>query len=140
MLGKKSKAKPAIQAPGDQHPVPKPAPPARTTHIPTKEVVDVYVRVVGVENVAGTGIRGLDCALSVNEIKGLTAIPEDVCSVRERLQKLQQDHGEALIYYLLRVNLQAGPVALSKGVLSNFTLGLYHWLSPAPMGIILQLT
>ena len=41
--------------------------------------------------------------------------------------------------YLLRVNLQAGPVALSKGVLSNFALGLYHWLSPAPVGIFLQL-
>ena len=32
------------------------------------------------ENVAGTGIQVLDCALSVNEIKGLPAIPEDVCS------------------------------------------------------------
>ena len=40
------------------------------------------------ENVAGNGIQVLDCALSVNETKGLPAIPEDVCSVRERLQKL----------------------------------------------------
>ena len=31
---------------------PKPAPPARTTHVPTKEVVNEYVKVVGVENVA----------------------------------------------------------------------------------------
>ena len=35
--------------------------------------------------------------------------------MRERLQKLQQEKGEPL-KYLLRVNLQAGPVALSKGV------------------------
>ena len=91
------------------------------------------------ENVAGTGIRVLECALSVNEIKGLPAIPEDVCLVRERLQNLQQDNGEPL-RYLLRVDLQAGPVALTKGVLSNFAVGLYHWLSPAPMGIILQLS
>ena len=49
----------------------------------------------------------------------------------ERLQKLQHDHNEALIYYLLRVNLQVGPVPLTNGVLSNFALGLYHWLSPA---------
>ena len=75
----------------------------------------------------------------MNEIKGLPAIPEDVCSVRERLQKLQQEKGESL-KYLLRVNLQAGPVALTKGVLSNFSLGSYHWLSPAPMGIFLQLS
>ena len=106
--------------------------------MPTKEVVDEYVKVVGVKNVAGTGIQVLDCALSVNEIKGLPAIPEDVYSVRERLQKLQQENGEPL-RYLLRVNLQAGPVALTKGGLSSFALGLYHWLSPAPMGIILQL-
>ena len=57
------------------------------------------------ENVAGFGIQLLDCALSVNEVKGLRAIPEDVRSVRERLQKLQHDHGEALSYFLLRVNL-----------------------------------
>ena len=76
------------------------------------------------ENVAGAGIQVLDCALSVTEIKGLPAIPEDVCSVRERLQKLQQEKGEPL-KYLLRVNLHAGPVALSKGVLSNFALRLY---------------
>ena len=107
--------------------------------MPTKEVVDEYVKVVGVENLAGTGIRVLDCALSVNEIKGLPGIPEDVCSVRERLQKLQQENGEPL-RYLLRVNLQACPVAFSKGVLSNFALGLYHYLSPAPMGISLQLS
>ena len=88
---------------------------------------------------AGTGIEVLDCALSVNEIKGLPPIPEDVCSVRERVQKLEQDNGEPL-KYLLRVNLQACPVALTKGVLSNFALGLYHWLSPAPMGIMLQLS
>ena len=31
-------------------------------------------------------------------------------------------------------------VALTKGVLSNFALGLYQWLSRAPMGIILQLS
>ena len=55
----------------------------------------------------------------MSEIKGLPDIPEDICSVRERLQKLQQDNGEAL-KYLLRVNLQAGQVALTKGVLSNF--------------------
>ena len=51
----------------------------------TKEVVDEYVKLVGVENVAGTGIRVFDCALSLNEIKGWPAIPEDVCSVGERL-------------------------------------------------------
>ena len=139
MPGKKSKAKVAVQAPGDPHPPPKPAPLTRTTHVPTKEVVDEYVKVGGVENVAGTGIRVLDCALSVNEIKGLPAIPEDVCSARERPQELQHENGEPLSY-LLRVNLLAGPVALSKGVLSNFALGLYHWLSPAPTGIILQLS
>ena len=138
MPGNKSKAKAAVQAPGDPHP-PLPAPPARTTHVPTKQVVDDYVKVVGVENAAGTGIQVLECALSVNEIKGLPAISEDVCSVRGRLQKLQQDNGESL-KHLLRVNLQAGPVALTKGVLSNFALGPYHWLSPAPMGIILQLS
>ena len=59
--------------------------------------------------------------------------------MRERLQKMQQEKGEPL-KYLLRVNLQAGPVALSKGVLSNFALGLYHRLSPAPMEICLQLS
>ena len=42
--------------------------------------------------------------------------------------------------YLLRGNLQAGQVALTKGVFSNFALGLYHWLSPARMGIIRQLS
>ena len=137
MLGENSKAKVGVQAPGDTHP-PKPARPARTTHVPTNKVVDEYVKVVAVENVAGNSIQVLECALSVNEIKGLPGIPEDVCSVRERLQKLQPDNGEAL-RYLLRVNLQAGPVALTKGVLSNFAAGLYHWLSPAPMGIILQI-
>ena len=50
---KKSKAKAAVRAPGDPHP-PKPAPPPRTTHVPTKEVVDEYVKVVGVENVSGS--------------------------------------------------------------------------------------
>ena len=40
----------------------------------------------------------------------------------------------------MRVNLQAGPVALTKGVLSNFALGSYHWLSPATMGIVVQLS
>ena len=139
MPGKKTRVKAAVHAPGDPQPPPKPAPPPRTTHEPTRQVVDEYVKVVGVENVAGTGIQVLDCALSVNEIKGLPAIPEDVCSVRERLQKLQQEKGEPL-KYLLSVNLQAGSVALSKGVLSNFALGLYHWLSPAPMGIFLQLS
>ena len=89
MAGKKSKAKAAIQAPGDSHPPPKPAPHPRSNHKPTKQVVDEYVKVVGVENVAGIRIQVLDCALSVNEIKGLPAIPEDVCSVSERLQKLQ---------------------------------------------------
>ena len=108
--------------------------------MPTKEVVDQYMKVVGGENVAGTGIHLFDCALSLNEIKGLSAIPEDLCSVRERLQKLQQDHGKALISYSLRVNVQAGPVDLTKGVLSNFASGLYHWSSPAQMGIILQLS
>ena len=85
MPGKKTRAKAAVQAPGDPHPPPKPAPPPRSTHEPTRQVVDEYVKVVGVENVAGSGIQLLDCALSVNEIKGLPAIPEDVCSVRERL-------------------------------------------------------
>ena len=139
MHGKKTRVKAAVQAPGDPQPPPKPAPPPRSTHEPTRQVVDEYVKVVGVENVAGAGIQLLDCALSVNEIKGLPAIPEDVCSVRERLLKLQQEKGEPL-KYLLRVNLQAGPVALSKGVLSNFALGPYHCLSPAPMGIFLQLS
>ena len=87
MSGKKSNAKAAVQAPKDLHP-PKPAPAARTTHVPTKEVVDEYVKVVAVENVAGTGIRVLECALSVNKIKGLPGIPEAFCSMRERLQKL----------------------------------------------------
>ena len=45
--------------------------------------------------------------------------------MRERLQKLQQEKGEPL-KYLLRVNLQAGPFALTREVLSNFALGLYH--------------
>ena len=137
--GKKSKAKAAIQAPGDPRPPPKPAPLARTTHVPTKEAVDEYVKVVGVENVAGSGIRVLDCALLVNEIQGLPAIPEDVCLVRDRLQKLQQENGEPL-RYLLRVNLHADLVAMTKGGFGSFALGLYHWLSPAPMGIILQLS
>ena len=127
MPGKKSKAKAADQAPGDPHVPPKPAPLARTTHVPTKDVIDEYVKVVGVENVAGTGIRVLDYALLVNQNEGLPAIPEDVCSVRERLQKLQHETSEPL-RYLLRVNLQAGRVALTKGVLSNFALGLYHRL------------
>ena len=43
--------------------------------------------------------------------------------MRERLQKLQQDNGEAL-RYLLRVNLQAGQVAVTKAVLSDLPLGL----------------
>ena len=46
MPGNKSKAKAAVQAPGDPHLPPKPAPPAPTTHLPTKEVVDEYVKVV----------------------------------------------------------------------------------------------
>ena len=139
MPGKNSKAKAAVQAPADPHPLFKPAPPPRNTHEPTKHVVDEYVKVVGVENVAGTGIQVLDCALSVNEINGFPAIPEDVCSVREGLQNLQQENGEPL-KHLLRVNLQAGSVALTKGVLSNFALGLDHRLSPAPLGIILHLS
>ena len=138
MPGRNSRAKAAVQAPMDKHPPLKHAPLARTTQVPTKEVVDEYVRAVAVQSVVVTGIPVLDCALSVNEIKGLPAIPEDVCSVRERLQKMQQDNGEPL-RYLLRVNLHAGPVALTKGVLSNFVLGLYHWLGPAPMGIFLKL-
>ena len=120
----KAKAKAAVRAPGDPHP-PTPAPPPCTTHVPMNEVVDEYVKVVGGENVAGTSIRVLDCALSVNEIKGLPGIPKDVCSVRERLRKWQQDNGEAL-RYLLRVNWQGGQVPLTKGVLSGFALGLYH--------------
>ena len=139
MPGKKTRAKADVQAPGDPQPPPKPAPPPRSTHEPTRQVVDEYVKVVGVENVAGSGIQVLDCALSPNEFAGLPAIPEDVCSVREQLQKLQHEKGEPL-KYLLRVNLQAGPVALTKGVLSNFAVGLYQWLSPAPMGIFLQLS
>ena len=139
MPGKKTRAKAVVQAPGDPQPPPKPAPPPRSTHEPTRQLVDGYVKVLGVENVAGSGIQLLDCALSLNEIEGLPAIPEDVCWVRERLQKLQQEKGEPL-KYLSRVNLQAGLVALSKGVLSNFVLGLYHWLSRAPMGIFLQLS
>ena len=56
--------------------------------------------------------------------------------MRERLQKLQQEKGEPL-KYLLRVNLQAGVVALTEGVLSNFALGLYHALvEPCPNGDI----
>ena len=137
MPSNKSKAKAAVQTPRDPHPPPQPAPPPRSTHEPTGQVVDEYVKVVGVENVAGIGIRVLDCALSVKEIKGLPAIPEDVYSVRERLQKLQHEKGDPL-KYLLRVNLQAGRVPLTNGVLSSFALGLYQWLSPAPMGIILQ--
>ena len=139
MPGKKIRAKAAVQAPGDPQPPPKPAPPPRSTHEPTRQVVDKYVKVVGVENVAGAKMQVLDCALSVNEFTRLPAIPEDVCSVSERLQKLQQEKGAHLKYWL-RVNLQAGPVALTKGVLSNFALGLYHWLSPAQMGIFLQLS
>ena len=135
MPGKKSKAKATVQGPWDPHPPPKPAPHAHTTHVPTKAVVDEYVNVVGVENVAGTSIHLLDCALSVNEIKGLPAIPEDVCSVRERLQKLQQDHGEAFIYYLLSVNLQAGPVALTKGVnFEQFCSWPIPLVQPCPNG------
>ena len=94
MPGKKSKAKAAVQASGDPHPTPKPAPSPRTSHESTKEVVDEYVKVVGVENVAGTGIKVLHCALSVNDMKGLPAVPEGVCLVRERLQKLQHENGE----------------------------------------------
>ena len=55
--------------------------------MPTKEVVDEYVKVVGVENVAGSAwYPVLECALSVNEIKWLPAIPEDVwgCAVLGR--------------------------------------------------------
>ena len=107
MPGKKTRAKAAVHAPGDPQPPPKRAPPSRITDEPTRQVVDEYVKVIGVENVAGTGIHVLDCALSVNEIKWLPAIPEDVCSVREWLQKLKQEKGEPL-KYLLRVNLQAG--------------------------------
>ena len=91
------------------------------------------------ENVAENGIRVLDCALSVNEMRGLQAIPEDRCTMRERLPLLQHEKGEP-VTCLLRVNLQAGPVALTKGVFSNCALGLYHWLSAAPMGMILQLS
>ena len=76
MPGKKSKAKAAVQAPRDPHPPPKPTPPARTTHVSTKEVVDEYVKVVGVENVVGTGIHLLDCALSVNKIRGCLLSPK----------------------------------------------------------------
>ena len=54
MPGKKSKARAAVQAPGDPHPPAKPAHPCRSTHEPTKQVVDEYV------NVAGTGIQVLD--------------------------------------------------------------------------------
>ena len=91
------------------------------------------------ENVAGSRTQVLDCALSVNEIQGLPANREDVCTVTERLQKLQQEKVEPL-KYVLRLNLQARPFALTWGVLSNFAPGLYHWLSPMPMGIILQLS
>ena len=76
---------------------PKPASPARTTHVPTKQVVDEYVKVVGVENVARTGIRVLECVLSVNKIKGLPAIREEVCSVRPRLQKLYAGGGASIL-------------------------------------------
>ena len=88
MHGEESKAK-AVQAPRDPHLPPKPAPSPRTTHEPTKDVVFEYAKVVGVENMAGTGMQVLQCALSVNEIKGLPAYPEDVCSVRELLQNLK---------------------------------------------------
>ena len=60
MPGKKTRAKAAVQATGDPQPPPKPAPPPRTTHEPTRQVVDEYVKVVGVENVAGAGIQVLD--------------------------------------------------------------------------------
>ena len=67
MPGKKFKAKAAVQAPGDLHPPPEPLPPPRSTGEPTKQVVDQYVKVVGVQNVAGTGIQVLDSALSVSD-------------------------------------------------------------------------
>ena len=137
MAGKKSRAKATVQAPGDLQSPPKPAIPPRSTHEPTQQVVDEYVKVVGVDNVAGPGIQVLDCAVLANEVKGLPSISEDVWSVRERLQKLQQEKGEPL-EYMLRVNPQAGPAAFTKGVLSKFPLGLYHWLSPALMEIILH--
>ena len=41
--------------------------------------------------------------------------------MRQRLQKLQQENVEPF-RYLLRVNLQAGPVALTKGVLMCLSL------------------
>ena len=55
---------------------------------------------LGVENVAGTGISVLDCALSVNKIQDLLVIPEDVCWVIEQLRKLQQEDGVHLRYLL----------------------------------------
>ena len=82
------------------------------------------------ENVAGTGIQVLQCALSVNEIKGLPGIPEDVCSVREQLQKLQQDNGEALGYFL-RVNLQ---VCFDFGSFEQLCARLVPLVEPCPNG------
>ena len=121
----------------DPHPPPKPTPPLRSTQEPTKQVVDEYVNVVGVENMAGTPIQVLDYARSMNKIQRLPAIPQDVRSVTERLQKLQQEKGGPW-KDLVRVNLQTGPVGFTKGVSSNFARGLYLLLSPAAMGIILQ--
>ena len=90
------------------------------------------------ENVGGSSIGVLECVLSGNEIAGLPDITENICSVRERLQRLQQDNGE-LFRYLLTVNLLVGQVALTRGAFSHFAPGLYLWLSPAPMEIIVQL-
>ena len=72
MPGRKLKAKAAVEVPGDPHPLPKPAPPPRSTHQPTKELVDEYVKVVGVENVAGTGIQVLDRGGAQKKIRGIT--------------------------------------------------------------------
>ena len=122
MPGKKFNAKAAVQANEELH-RPKPAPP-RTTHVRATEVVDEYAKVVGVENVAGIANRVLECALSVKKIKGLPGIPEDVCSVKERLQKLLHHNSEPL-RYLMRVNMRAGQVALNKyGKVGNVGAGM----------------
>ena len=54
------------------------------------------------------------------------------------MEKVQKDRTLRL-NFLFKVDSQARKVDLVKGVLSDFALGVYHWLSPPPMGIMLQL-
>ena len=44
--------------------------------------MSMCMKVAVVENVARTGIRVLGCALSAKEIKGLPAMPEDICNYK----------------------------------------------------------